>query len=297
MPMTVEDVIERCYRRYLTPAYDQPVSSLLTGDISASATSLTLAPFSSFEYSDAIQRGTIVEVGEELMRVTDVTDQPEVSGATTTLSVIRGVMGTIASSHSEDDEVIVAPTFPRYDVALAVYDEIENLHPDLWAVKHEVFDSPPYGLPSDFADLIEVVVDDGRNRYPIHQSYVHEDQYGGQVLNLQGYTSWTVQVAYAARFTRPTSNSNFLTNLNLQDRWADIIAMGAAIQFLTGQNTADLRADYLTEIQEIGVTEQVDPQSIENALRRARALRLNEERRRLRANGRTWTQVRSPLGI
>jgi hypothetical protein len=297
MALTVEDVIDRCYRRYLSPAFDQPISSTLNADITAGATSLTLTAFSSIEYSDAIQRGGVIEIGQELIRVTEVTDQPLAPAATTTLSVVRGVMGTDADAHTAGDEVIVAPVFPRHDVALAVYDEIEALYPDLWAVKQEVWEQPPYDLPDDFADLMEVIVDDGRTRWPVHEAYVHQDSFGDTILNLNGNTGYTVSLTYAASFPRPTSNNNTLTALNLQDRWADIIAMGATIQYLTGQNTSDLSADYLTEIAEIGVTEQVDPKSIESNLRRARALKLNEERRRLRASTRTWTQRRSVLGI
>lgn len=297
MTMTVEDVIHRCYRRYLAPAYDLPVSSTLTSALTSSTvTTVTLDPFSSIEYADAIQRGGMIEIGEELMRVTDVVD-PTGPSDNIILTVIRGVSGSTATTHAIADEVIVAPTFPRMDVALAVYDEIENLHPDLWVVRHDVWDSAPYEMPDDFGDLLEVVIDDGYQRWPVHEAYVYRDQIGDVLLNIGGYTEYPITVTYAGTFPRPTKNTQTLDQLGLQERWADIIAMGAAIQFLTGQNITDLRADYLTEIEEIGVTEQVNPQDIENSLRRARAIRLNEERRRLRARERGWTQVRSPLGI
>ena len=296
MTITVENVIERCYRRYLAPAYDQPVSSTLTTAIDAVTTQVTLNPFSSIEYADAIQRGGVIEIGEELMRVLDVVD-PTGPTDNIVLTVIRAVMGSTAAAHVINTEVIVAPTFPRMDVALAVYDEIENLHPDLWVVRHEVYDTGPYEMPEDFGDLMEVVVDDGSTRWPVHGAYVYRDQTGDVILTLDGWTQYPVTVTYAGTFPRPTKNSQTFNQLGLQERWADIIAMGAAIQFLTGQNTTDLRADYLTEIEETSVTEQVNPQDIESSLRRARAIRLNEERRRLRSRERTWTQMRSPLGI
>lgn len=296
MAQTINDIIERVYRRYLTPMFDQPVASTLNANISDTATTVVVSAFRAIEYNDALSRGTIIEVGEELMRVDSASET--VSDANPiTCTVTRGVFGTTAVAHTAGDQVVVAPQFPRYDVFLAVADEVENLYPDLWAVSDERWDSPPYTLPDDFSDIIECYVQNSAGELlPHHYAYVTYIA-GEPVLAIGGTTPYPVHVTYAAKPIRPIKTTQTLVQLNLQDRWADIIAMGAAIQHLTGQNISDLRADYLTDLNEISVTEGVSPSNIENQLRRARAIRLNEERRRLRTSHRVWTQQRNAAGI
>lgn len=291
--MTVDDIIERAYRRYLEPAYDRPVSSTLVSQVTSAATTWTLAPFSTIEYGDALQSGTVLEAGTELVRVVTVTTSQSNPDSNYTVTVVRGVMGTTPDAHDAGTEVVVAPMFPRKDVELAAFDEIENLYPDLWAIKQETWDQPPYEVPSDFGSIIELAYThtDGY-RYSLHQGFVGQNSYGDYVVQNIPSLNGTLILTYAAKPARPRASTDALASLGVEQRWADIVAMGVAIQFVTGQNVSDLRLDYLTEMMETQTTEGVGPRDVETNLRRARALRLQEERRRLRSTQQTWTAVR-----
>ncbi len=288
--MTVEDIVDRVYRRYLTPAFDQPIGSTLGAAMTESGTSMTVAPFDSLEYADSLDRGAIIEVGYELMRVVSSVDV-DAEDDPIQVTVARGVMGTTAAAHAIGDEVSVAPQFPRHDVWLAVAEEVEALHPDLWTVNTMSWSQPPYTLPDDYVGTVDILL----NGYQSPAGRIVNSP-TGQTFHLPGSFVGEVTLTYAARPIRPTDPSDVLADLNVEDRWADIVAIGAAVQTLTGQNTSDLRADYLTEVGETQITEGVDPQGIETSLRRARAIKLNEERRRLRANTPTHIQMRHPLG-
>lgn len=292
--MTVDDIIERTYRRYLHPAFDQPVSSTVTLVQPVGGLQLTVAPFDTVEYSDAIAPGTIVEVGYELMTVTGVSGTDPI-----VLDVVRGAYGTPISEHAPGDRVVVAPQFPRHDLWLAAQDEIEGLHPDLWVVKNLTWTQPPYTVPDDVIELVDVrIIDPSGNAWPARSAWIRPTSDGlGRYVDFGGTLSnVSPEVTVSAAPIRPTNPMDELSLLNVLDRWADIVAMGIAIQHVTGQNVSDLRADYLTEIMETQVTEGVQPRDIEQALRRARALKLNEERRRIRANTPTYTRMRTPLG-
>ena len=288
--MTIDDVIERVYRRYLEPAYDRPVSSVLTTGVDSSTTTWVVSAFSSIEYGDAIQNGTVLEAGTELVRVVNVTTSQSDPDADITLTVVRAVMGSVADAHAAGDEVVVAPSFPRMDLELAAFDEIENLYPDLWIIKREDYAGRPFDVPDDFGSIIEVAqYDEYGMRYSMHTAFAGTNSSGDDILHNLG--DGPAVLVYAAKTPRPTRATQTFAALGLEERRADIIAMGVAIQFVTGQNVSDLRLDYLTEMMEVQVTEGVSPRNLETNLRRARALRLQEERRRLRSQQQTWTAV------
>lgn len=287
----IDEVVEMVYRRYLTPMFDLPIASALMGDIDPDTPTVTVAPFSSIEYADAITRGTVIEIDAELMRVVDVAGA-ETDEAPLMLTVARGVMGTGAVHHESGSEVTVAPFATRYDVADHVLNELLSLWPDLWVSKMATVPFP-YVLPVDFGSLQDVwVVNPQGFLYPVRSAtavrVVGDSRFRLSIVREQEFE---VRVHYAARpgFFSDSDESW----LNAQWNWREILALGAAAAVVAGSNVSRLRTDYLTEMMETQVSEQVSPARIAQQLRQAQRIAIVRERDRLRAEDGTSTHVAS----
>ena len=124
------NLVDRTYREYLEPLDDLNSYTLLTTNISNSDTSIAFnGDLLSVEEEDALDAGTVIEIGRELMLCTDL------NAVANTITVTRGVRGTTATSHSIGDTIKIAPVFPRENVFNAVVDQIETLYPTLFAVE------------------------------------------------------------------------------------------------------------------------------------------------------------------
>ena len=129
MSTTIGDLVDRTFREYLEPMDDLVSYTTLSAGINDSVTSLTFnGDLLSIEEEDAMDAGTIIEIGRELMLCTDL------NAVTNTVTVTRGARGTAAAAHSTGDLVKIAPPFPRKVVFDAVKDQINNLFPTLFAV-------------------------------------------------------------------------------------------------------------------------------------------------------------------
>mgnify|MGYP003303071771 CR=1 FL=1 len=83
----------------------------------------------SIEEEDTLDKGTIIEINQELMICTDL------NAVTNTITVKRGMKGTTAAAHTAGDIIKISPPFPRKVVFDAVKDQINNLFPTLFAVE------------------------------------------------------------------------------------------------------------------------------------------------------------------
>jgi len=296
--MHVEDVVERVYRRFLAPMFDQPISSVLTATIDASQPFLTVAAFATTEYSDALATGTIIECGYELMRIVSVAGGDQ-EGDPVELTVARAVYGTPATAHLQGSEVVVAPFVPRHDVLELVYDEIESLYPNLWVTKNaDLGVDAPFDLPADFGELIRpYFVDFNGNEWPMRSAKAVLTVAGTWKLNISSGTEFGLFASYAAKPIRPDSFTNNLEDVNVLPRWVEIIALGVASSVVGGSNVSRLRADYLTEMVETQLSEQVSPARIAALLRQLQGQRIMNERDRLRAELDTETYVATLSGI
>lgn len=286
----LDDVAELVYRRYLTPMFDQPVASVLSVGVDAVAATVTVAPFSLIEYSDAVAPGTVIEVDRELMRVVSVAGGDNDS-TPLVLTVARGVMGTGRTAHVQGAEVTVAPFATRQDVYDYVYAELEGLWPDLWISKMATVPFP-YDLPVDFGTLQDAwVVNPQGFLYPLRsvKAVRTADPDAPWRLSLVKEQEFEVRVLYAAR---PGEFSDGVTTfVNAQWGWRDIVALGVAASVVVGSNVSRLRTDYLTEMMETQVSEQVSPSRIATQLRQAQRIAVMRERDRLRAEDGTSTHL------
>ena len=130
MSTDIGGLVDRVYREYLEPMDDLVSYTTLSTGINDSVTSVIFeGDMLSIEEEDALDKGTVIEINQELMICTDL------NSVTNTITVKRGARGTTASAHTAGDIIKIAPPFPRKNVFDAVKDQINNLFPTLFAVE------------------------------------------------------------------------------------------------------------------------------------------------------------------
>ena len=129
MSTTIGDLVDRTYREYLEPMEDLVSYTTLETGMNTSVTEVVFdGDLLSVEEEDALDAGTIIEIGQELMLCKDL------NAVTNTITVTRGARGTTAATHTAGDLIKIAPPFPRKNVFDAVCDQIKNLFPTIFAV-------------------------------------------------------------------------------------------------------------------------------------------------------------------
>lgn len=288
---TVEDLVDRTLREWLTPADDQPVILTLSSDVTDSATTFsydedTLAP----DEEDLLAPGVVVEVGFEQCRITAVDYDAN------SLTVLRGVNGTTAAAHSEDDEVRVAPTFSRLAVYNAVTEQVVALYPSLWHIATEqVTSNATYvEVPAEAVTPLQFLWLEG-GRYTDRGAADLMDPFPpsstGKALQFYGVPAGkTGYFTYRAKFAQPNSASEDVSDLGVDPAWFRIVCAGAAAQVVSSRPVDQATAEYIVEQLE---RESVPPGAatdIRNGLLTLRNIWLDEASRSLRAQ-QQWPTV------
>jgi len=134
----IGNLVDRVFREYLEPMDDVNSYTYISGAISSDVnedgnpiqTTLSFeGNMLSTEEEDALDAGTIIEVGRELMYCKSL------NAVTNEITVQRAVRGTSLQQHSAGDTLKISPVFPRQNVYDAVVDQIETLYPTLFAVE------------------------------------------------------------------------------------------------------------------------------------------------------------------
>lgn len=281
---TVEDLVDRTLREWLTPADDQPVILTLASAVTSSDTTFTydedtLAP----DEEDLLAPGVVVEVGFEQCRVTAV----DYDANTTT--VLRAVNGTTATTHAEDDEVRVAPTYSRLAVYNAVCEQVVALYPSLWHIDTEqVTTSDTYvEVPAVAVTPIQFLWLEG-SRYTNRGAADLMDPFPpsstGKALQFYGIpTGKTGYFTYRSKFAQPSSASEDISDLGVDPAWFRIVCAGAAAQVVSSRPVDQATAEYIVEQLE---RESVPPGTatdIRNGLLTLRNIWLEDAARSLRA--------------
>ena len=138
MSTTVGGLVYRVFREYLEPMdYLNWYTVVADGaGFNASATTITFnGDLLSQEEEDAMDAGAIIECEQELMRCTAL------DTVNNQVTVVRGVLGTEPTGHTEGKIIKISPTFTWKAVFDAIVDQIENLYPTLFAVDTQSFTS------------------------------------------------------------------------------------------------------------------------------------------------------------
>lgn len=290
---TVGDVVDRVFREYLRRPSEQPIVSSLASAVTANDLTLTLSDGFTPEEEELLGAGSIIEVGSELVRVSTYNS----TAATVSVSR-RGVLGTTASVHDADTDVVLAPSVSRRAVFDAVADAISNLYPDL------------YGTTTVRARSGRFIPIQSRPRSILQaRAYINgfwQEVQARLVQVPETPTGWAIEVepsSYPARTVilvtvepaRPTAESDELEDLFVDESWVKIVVLDAAATLLHAEDVSGIAAYWLTQSLE----EQVRPMgSVENlavAIERYRERLVARARRRLLAIYGTYTEYLSPI--
>lgn len=128
----------------------QDRSTHLTANITSTATSITIAS------ADNIAKG-IIQIDDELIWVDSYNKN---TGLLTIPPYGRGYLGTSKASHTSGSQVIIKPTYPRFNIKKAINDTIKAVFPTVFGTGTYTFDYVPsqitYALPNDVETVLAV---------------------------------------------------------------------------------------------------------------------------------------------
>ena len=204
----------------------------------------------------------IIEIGDELMWVNSF-DKTNV-----TLNVIpgfgRGYNNTTATSHPQNSQVTLTPTFPRSSIKNAINDTVVSLFPKLFAVGSTTFtfnaSQTTYPLPDDCESVLYMswqTTGSSQEWLPINRWRI-DPMANFATFNTKNTINIyeniqpgrTIQVFYSKLPEPMTSTSNqFAATTGLPESCRDVIVFGASYRLLsyldTGRiNLTSAEADY-----------------------------------------------------
>ena len=264
MSTTIGQLVDRTFREYLEPADNVESFSILASGISDSATTLTFdGDYFTQEEEDALDAGTIIEIGTELMYSTNL------NATSNTITIKRGVRGTTAAAHSAGDEIKIAPEFLRKNVFDSIADQIENLYPTLFAV--EMIDLPnPFTYTDDTGASKTITYTSG-------PSVVHAIQFTGISAG------HTVYVTFKKKFIPPTDESTTLASIGLETEYEPIIMAGVAAHLVAGKDINRIDTQYITDQLAAANFPTGSGNSLRNSLLQYQQLLIQQARSNLRA--------------
>ena len=328
MSATIGDLVDRTFREYLEPMDDIVSYTTLSNNdaitggngLTSSATEITFnGDLLSTEEEDALDAGTIIEIGQELMLCRDL------NAVTNTVTVTRGVRGTTAAEHFNGSLIKIAPPFPRKNVFDAVCDQIKNMYPTLFAVETKSLTSATgYQIIGDYG------TDQDNNNYliaPLKAISQYTDWSAGsdetgiayqgvtvELVDLPNPFTWvdsggtsrtktytkgpnavralqtyniaaghTVYVTFKKKFIEPTSEADLLTTIGLEDEYEPIVMAGVAAHVMAGRDIPTATADYITDQMSIQNFPVDSATRIRNSLLAYQRALIQQARKDLRA--------------
>ena len=315
----IGDLVDRVYREYLEPMDDLVSYTTLNTGVNDSVTSVVFdGDMLSIEEEDALDKGTVIEINQELMICTDL------NAVTNTITVKRGAKGTTAAAHTAGDIIKISPPFPRKNVFDAVCDQIKNLFPTLFAVDTQSmtastgytllgsYSSPGthnyvvsiLGAISQYTDFATGSDSTGTVFQPVTTSLVelpnpftYTDDTGTErtmtystgpsvvhAVQFSGIASGhTAYVTFKKKFIEPTAESDTLATIGLEDEYVPIIMAGVTAQMMSGRDIPTATADYISEQLAVSTYPVGSSNSIRNSLLQYQQLLINQARKYLRA--------------
>ena len=316
---TIGNLVDRTYREYLEPMDDLVSYTTLSTGVNDSVTSIVFeGDMLSIEEEDALDKGTVIEINQELMICTDL------NSVTNTITVKRGARGTTASAHTAGDIIKIAPPFPRKNVFDAVKDQINNLFPTLFAVETQsVTTGDGYTLLGAYNDVgthnyivsiigaISQYTDFSSNSdttgvkfsnvacslVELPNPFTYNDSDGVSrtftyssgpsvvhAIQFSGInTGHTAFVTFKKKFIEPTAETDTLTSIGLEQEYEPIIMAGVAAQMLAGRDIPAATTDYISDQLAVSNYPVGSSNSIRNSLLQYQQLLVNQARKFLRA--------------
>mgnify|MGYP003137457071 CR=1 FL=1 len=280
MSANIGGLVDRVYREYLEPMDDLTSYTTLSTEVNSSATSIVFdGDLLTQEEEDAMDAGTIIECEQELMRCTSL------DTVNNTVTVVRGVLGTTATTHVVGKVIKIAPVFPRKGVFDAVCDQIKNLYPTLFATETKQVTAKVGYIPlsgtndnyliapikaiSQYTDFsagsdetgivytgVAVELVDLPNPFTytdsdgVSQTITYTNNGPNKVNAVQVYnvnSGHTVFITFKKKFVEPTAEDNTLAEVGLENEYEPIIMAGVAAQMMAGRDVPTATADYISD--------------------------------------------------
>ena len=315
----IGNLVDRTFREYLEPMDDLVSYTTLSTGVNDSVTSIVFdGDMLSIEEEDTLDKGTIIEINQELMICTDL------NPVTNTITVKRGMKGTTAAAHTAGDLIKISPPFPRKVVFDAVKDQINNLFPTLFAVETQsvvastgytllgAHDAPgtnnylvsilsaisqytDFATGSDSTGTIFQPVVSSLVELPNPFTYTDSDgvsrtitySTGPSVVHAIQFQSiaqgHTVHVTFKKKFIEPTAESDTLATIGLEAEYEPIIMAGVAAQLLAGKDIPSATTDYISDQLSVSNFPVGSANSVRNSLLQYQQLLVNQARKYLRA--------------
>ena len=315
----IGNLVDRTFREYLEPMDDLVSYTTLSTGVNDSITSIVFdGDMLSIEEEDTLDKGTIIEINQELMICTDL------NAVTNTITVKRGMKGTTAAAHTAGDIIKISPPFPRKVVFDAVKDQINNLFPTLFAVETQsvvastgytllgAHDAPgtnnylvsilsaisqytDFATGSDSTGTIFQPVTSSLIELPNPFTFTDSDGVsrtityttGPSVVHAIQFSSiaqgHTVLVTFKKKFIEPTAESDTLTSIGLEPEYEPIIMAGVAAQMIAGKDIPTATTDYISDQMAVSNFPVGSSNNIRNSLLQYQQLLVNQARKYLRA--------------
>lgn len=233
--MTVAAIVDRLFRTYLYPPDARPAQAFVKTQLLIGGTSLDLKNFVIPEDEDLMAAGVVIEIGSELIQVTAYDAITLVASG-----LLRGFMGTTAVQHEVDDPVLLSPPYSRLSVFQAVADNIITLYPRLYTVTTGSVVPVSNGIAAlDDVLAVEVVEcwENGLSSAVDYDARIvdYHAAVGGRAL-ITNLASGQVWVRYRRRFGDAADETVTLADLGLEERWVNIVMVGAAADMFAGRD-------------------------------------------------------------
>ncbi len=247
--VTVGDVIERLYLTWLRPPEAQPMYLQLGADIvDATIQTISLGAFTIVEDEGLLRQGSLLEVGHEIMRVTNY--NPTLGEVT----VERGQYNTVPIAHTIPLLMVMNPTYPRPAVWEAIADNIITLAPRLYTVRQEYLTSiggSVFPLSDDLGyDLITAWGEGWTGSQNISGRIVDFHQLAGGRAILLNAGDGSMWFRYRRRMGKPTDETTELEEIGVDERWVSIVMAGAAGDLMVGKDIPASQTEWIKSVLE-----------------------------------------------
>jgi hypothetical protein len=283
----VSTLIDRIYRDFLNKPDDLSAFSRLDGAISSTTSTSVVyeAGLFSSEEENLLGSGALIEIGQELMLVTAA------NTSTRTLTVSRGYAGTTATTHADETNIFINPTFPRKSVYDAVSDNISRLYPSLYNVTttNVTSNSTYQEVPASTVEVLTSYVQNATgNQYTSAGIELLRDfppsSTNTAVQFFNTSNGKTVHLVVKRKFVRPTDETSDIESVCLVAAEYEQIVMVGAVADIIGATDIDASTqEFITEKLAAESYPVGSGERLRNALLRLRSLLIDEARGNLRS--------------
>ena len=290
--MNVQDIINRLYRTYLYPPDYQPIVNFTIESITSTSETVKLGVWAIPEDENLLRVGTILQIDKELTFVTDYDENLKV------VTIRRGVYGTTAVEHLQNEPVVMSPPYAAQSVYEAIKDNINTLYPKLWTVSTDNLVEIGNGIApigDDLAvEVISVWTDNFTATPNIHAEIVdYHPAVGGRAL-ITNVPAGSIWVRWRRRMGKVEATTDELEDLGVDEAWVNIVMVGAAADLMAGRDIPRAQSEWVSQTLEAENVQVGTRASLSVGLARYRELLIERAQREMEGEYKPKIRMRNP---